>query len=285
MIGGLDLVVFLGSLALVMTIGILAARREHTTEDFFLAGRSVRWWGVAGSIFGTNVSASQLVGHVGNRVLDRLRPKPLRAWRHRGAHAPRLWLSSGLPAARRLHLVGLAWTPLRRPQSNPLRRDLGRRDDRPTDPGRSTSGPAPSACCSTARCSRSPTSAVSSRCLSSPRPTPSSVGSRRSFYTDVLQSVLLLAAGVLVAVLTFAPTRSWRLVGHDGLRHGRARWSNRRCTCICRRVTPTCPGAGPSRGSSSSTRSTGARISGSCSACSRPRATAKLVSALSWRAS
>ena len=39
-----------------------AGRKEESTEDFYLAGRSTRWWGVAGSIFGTNVSANHIVG-------------------------------------------------------------------------------------------------------------------------------------------------------------------------------------------------------------------------------
>jgi SSS family solute:Na+ symporter len=61
----LDLVVFFGSLAAVMGIGLWASRREETSEDFFLAGRSVRWWGITGSIFGSNVSAAHLVGMLG----------------------------------------------------------------------------------------------------------------------------------------------------------------------------------------------------------------------------
>lgn len=62
---GFDLVVFFGSLLAVMGVGLWAARNEKTSEDFFLAGRSVRWWGVAGSIFGSNVSAAHLVGMLG----------------------------------------------------------------------------------------------------------------------------------------------------------------------------------------------------------------------------
>ena len=60
-----DLVFFFGSLLGVMAIGLFASRREKTSEEFFLAGRSVRWWGVAGSIFGSNVSANHLVGMLG----------------------------------------------------------------------------------------------------------------------------------------------------------------------------------------------------------------------------
>lgn len=65
MLSTIDLVVFLGSLATVMGIGLWAARREKTSEDFFLAGRSIGRWGVAGSIFGSNVSAAHLVGMLG----------------------------------------------------------------------------------------------------------------------------------------------------------------------------------------------------------------------------
>ncbi len=65
MLNGFDLVVFFGFLAAVMGIGLWAARQEKTSEEFFLAGRSVGWIGVAGSIFGTNVSAAHLVGMLG----------------------------------------------------------------------------------------------------------------------------------------------------------------------------------------------------------------------------
>lgn len=65
MFTALDLIFFFGSLVLVMGIGLMASRREKSAEEFFLAGRSVRWWGVAGSIFGSNVSANHLVGMLG----------------------------------------------------------------------------------------------------------------------------------------------------------------------------------------------------------------------------
>ena len=61
----LDLIIFFGTLIGVMIIGIVAGRKEDTSEDYFLAGRDIRWWGVAGSIFGSNVSASHMVGMMG----------------------------------------------------------------------------------------------------------------------------------------------------------------------------------------------------------------------------
>ena len=60
-----DLIVFFGSLVAVLAIGLWASRREETSEDFFLAGRNTAWWGVAGSIFGSNVSANHMVGMMG----------------------------------------------------------------------------------------------------------------------------------------------------------------------------------------------------------------------------
>lgn len=58
----LDYVIFFGSLILVMIIGLWAGRKEDTAQDFYLAGKDARWWGVAGSIFGSNVSANHIVG-------------------------------------------------------------------------------------------------------------------------------------------------------------------------------------------------------------------------------
>lgn len=60
-----DLAVFIVSLVAVMALGLWAGRKEDTSEDFYLAGRTTRWWGVAGSIFGSNVSANHIVGMMG----------------------------------------------------------------------------------------------------------------------------------------------------------------------------------------------------------------------------
>ena len=46
----LDLVIFFATLIGVMTVGLIAARKEETSEDYFLAEKRVPWWGVAGSI-------------------------------------------------------------------------------------------------------------------------------------------------------------------------------------------------------------------------------------------
>ncbi len=60
-----DLIIFFGSLIVVMAFGLWSGRNEKDSEDYFLAGKSTRWWGVAGSIFGSNVSANHIVGMMG----------------------------------------------------------------------------------------------------------------------------------------------------------------------------------------------------------------------------
>lgn len=61
----LDLILFFVALFGVMAVGFIAGRRENTSEDYFLAGRKIPWWGVAGSIYGSNVSANHMVGMMG----------------------------------------------------------------------------------------------------------------------------------------------------------------------------------------------------------------------------
>ncbi len=61
----LDLALFFAALIGAMIVGAIAGRKENTSEDYFLAGRGLPWWGVAGSIFGSNVSANHMVGMMG----------------------------------------------------------------------------------------------------------------------------------------------------------------------------------------------------------------------------
>ena len=64
-LGTFDFVVFFGALLAIMAVGLWVGRREKSSKDYFLAGGSARWWGVAGSIFGSNVSANHMVGMMG----------------------------------------------------------------------------------------------------------------------------------------------------------------------------------------------------------------------------
>ena len=61
----LDLVFFFAALIFAMVVGLIAGRKEETSEDYFLAGKKIPWWGVAGSIYGSNVSANHMVGMMG----------------------------------------------------------------------------------------------------------------------------------------------------------------------------------------------------------------------------
>lgn len=61
----LDLVVLIVMLLIMPTAGILVALRKKNATDYFLAGRNIRWWTVAGSVFGTNISSFHLIGMLG----------------------------------------------------------------------------------------------------------------------------------------------------------------------------------------------------------------------------
>ena len=61
----LDYIIFFATLIGAMLVGFIVGRKEDTSEDYFLAGRSIRWFGVAGSIFGSNVSANHMIGMLG----------------------------------------------------------------------------------------------------------------------------------------------------------------------------------------------------------------------------
>lgn len=52
--------------ALVLTIGLRAARRAVTSEGYFLANRQLRWPFIAASLFASNISAEHFVGLAGS---------------------------------------------------------------------------------------------------------------------------------------------------------------------------------------------------------------------------
>ncbi len=60
-----DWLVFCCLTILVVAIGAWAGRKKKSAEEYFMAGRSLRWWSVAGSIYGANVSLSQIIGMLG----------------------------------------------------------------------------------------------------------------------------------------------------------------------------------------------------------------------------
>ena len=52
-----DYLAIVGYMAVIVGVGVYFARREKTTEDYFLAGRRIPWWAATLSIFSTYLSA------------------------------------------------------------------------------------------------------------------------------------------------------------------------------------------------------------------------------------
>ena len=60
-----DLMVFVGFMATVVAISLYAGRREESTEDYFLAGRSLGWGLIGLSLIASNISTEHFVGMAG----------------------------------------------------------------------------------------------------------------------------------------------------------------------------------------------------------------------------
>jgi SSS family solute:Na+ symporter len=61
----LDVLILATSVLGVTAFGMWIGRKEQNTGDYYLAGKTVAWWAVAGSIFGTNISSHHMVGMMG----------------------------------------------------------------------------------------------------------------------------------------------------------------------------------------------------------------------------
>lgn len=61
----LDIVTFVGFLAVVVGISLYASRKEKTSEDYFLAGRKLSWWLIGLSLLASNISTEHFVGMAG----------------------------------------------------------------------------------------------------------------------------------------------------------------------------------------------------------------------------
>ncbi len=65
-ISGIDLTIFAVYMAVVLGIGVLAARKgSGTKRDYFLAGDRLPWWMVGGSIVAANISSHHFIGVMG----------------------------------------------------------------------------------------------------------------------------------------------------------------------------------------------------------------------------
>lgn len=61
-LAALDLIMVLLYVIFIVGLGFYFAKRTDTTDDYFLAGRSLTWWLIGFSLFASNVSSSTLMG-------------------------------------------------------------------------------------------------------------------------------------------------------------------------------------------------------------------------------
>ena len=64
-LSGLDLGILVVFFICVISVGLFKSRREKTSEDYFLAGRGLKWWLIGFSLIAANISAEQFVGMSG----------------------------------------------------------------------------------------------------------------------------------------------------------------------------------------------------------------------------
>ena len=62
----LDIAVFIVFVVCVISLGLWKSRNEKSGEDYFLAGRGLKWWLIGFSLIAANISSEQFVGMSGN---------------------------------------------------------------------------------------------------------------------------------------------------------------------------------------------------------------------------
>lgn len=66
----IDYVIFVAYGVLILSIGLWVSRTKKgetkTTEDYFLAGKSLPWWAIGASLIAANISAEQFIGMSGS---------------------------------------------------------------------------------------------------------------------------------------------------------------------------------------------------------------------------
>ena len=65
-LGFIDLFIIVCYLVIVVAIGLSFARKERTSENYFLAGRSLTWPIIGASLFASNIGTEHLVGLAGD---------------------------------------------------------------------------------------------------------------------------------------------------------------------------------------------------------------------------
>ena len=61
-----DILVFVAFVVTVVSVGLYQSRSEKGSEDYFLAGRDLKWWLIGFSLIASNISTEQFVGMSGN---------------------------------------------------------------------------------------------------------------------------------------------------------------------------------------------------------------------------
>ena len=62
----LDVIVFIVFVITVVAVGLIKSKTDESSEDYFLAGRGLRWWLIGFSLIAANISTEQFVGMSGN---------------------------------------------------------------------------------------------------------------------------------------------------------------------------------------------------------------------------
>jgi SSS family solute:Na+ symporter len=63
--GTWDIFLLLALVGLQIALGIWVSLRQKGADDYFMAGHTLSWWQVGGSVFSTNISATHLIGMLG----------------------------------------------------------------------------------------------------------------------------------------------------------------------------------------------------------------------------
>ena len=62
----LDIIIFVAFVLCVVAVGLIKSKNEKGSEDYFLAGRGLKWWLIGFSLIAANISTEQFVGMSGN---------------------------------------------------------------------------------------------------------------------------------------------------------------------------------------------------------------------------
>src|SRR6266436_7048337 len=65
-LAGIDIAIIAVYFVVIFAIGFYFARKERTSEDYFLAGRNIGWFAIGASLFVSNISTEHFIGLAGS---------------------------------------------------------------------------------------------------------------------------------------------------------------------------------------------------------------------------